>query len=165
MERTKACRIQGLKRLQELADHLIKGNLLHDRFNYTTWNNEEEENLTTKTYGTRKIKHCGTEGCAAGELPAISKDWKFSPSGHLQYKKLDPYNLWWEELDTSLIQYFCLDHETISYLFYPDAAYKETEYKGLEGAKKVAEKLGKIIDRERKDLGITCEMIRKETLV
>ena len=45
-------RQEGFARLRVLADHLIAGNLFHDRFDIQTWH---------------RVDTCGTAGCAIGE--------------------------------------------------------------------------------------------------
>lgn len=62
-------------RLRILANHLLRGKLGHKKFNLKVLNVENGRTI----YG-----HCGTEGCAAGELPiAFPNEWQF---GDTDYK-------------------------------------------------------------------------------
>lgn len=146
----KHCKVQGLTRLQELADHLLKGERIHENFDYTRWNNFYPQR--DKHYKGRVIYHCGTEGCAAGELPALSEDWSFNPSGFLSYKGS-------EAVESSLMNYFCLSYDEMKYLFYPDEDKKQDKWTGDLGAVLVARKIINFIREDLPKYGLTCRDI------
>lgn len=53
----------GRRRLEKLEQHLRKGKLFHDKFNFGTWHSEDE---------------CGTSGCAIGEcVKLFPSNWKW----------------------------------------------------------------------------------------
>ena len=59
-------KLQGVKRLKKLAEHLYNGKLIHEKFHFGYFNN-----------GMPDEKGCGTMGCAIGECPGIFEEWEF----------------------------------------------------------------------------------------
>ena len=62
-------------RLKKLADHLNNGELFHKKFDFSTWNVNPRNELTSNK--------CGYAGCAIGECPGVfPRFWKFSLMGN-----------------------------------------------------------------------------------
>jgi hypothetical protein len=56
--------------LRQLAEHLLHGKLGHEKFDFSRFNDAENT--------------CGTNGCAAGELPILWPDqWGFGPNNNI----------------------------------------------------------------------------------
>ena len=53
--------------LRQLAEHLLNGKLGHQRFDFTTFNNVYD-------FVNGETNVCGTNGCAAGEMPFVWPD-------------------------------------------------------------------------------------------
>lgn len=115
------------KRLQALQDHLYnlqekKANKIFD-FDYFRVTKERYIEVKYERFLTNEeqesINYCDTIGCAAGELPAIDKNWKFAPinrgSYDLYYKKYD------RDLSVTdyLKTYFNMSTDDIDVIFYP----------------------------------------------
>ena len=97
-------------RLKKLADHLIKGELGHDKFDFYTYN--ELFN------GEYKRNGCGTIGCAIGECPIIfPKDWCFSKI--IKDPKLRRVNHSCQIEQDSGMMFFGLTLEQYCHLFVP----------------------------------------------
>ncbi len=60
--------------LLQLADHLEKGELLHEKFDIDAFNKAIDGILFEKL----GVANCGTSGCALGEMPLLDKRWIFS---------------------------------------------------------------------------------------
>lgn len=61
--------------LRELADHLVNGNLIHKKFDFSQVNSDPT--------GDHTIPNCGTAGCALGELPLLEPRITFNHEGDL----------------------------------------------------------------------------------
>lgn len=97
------------KRLLKLAEHLERGKLIHQRFNFNRWNaNEAGEQL--KTNG------CGFAGCAIGECPGIFRAWGWK-KGHPVLNKNRRKQDRWTEMDAE--EWFGLTHDEVTHLFVP----------------------------------------------
>ncbi|MES2212604.1 MAG: hypothetical protein V4490_05645 [Pseudomonadota bacterium] len=89
------------ERLRKLADHLLHGKLGHEKFDFSQYNNTEE-NI------------CGAAGCAIGECPiAFPDDWEFGSDG-------EPELMAGEETELSGKIYFNLDRSQYRHLFLPE---------------------------------------------
>ena len=62
-------------RLAQIADHLEKGQLIHPVFDFRYFNTCDDDETPLPPHAP---PHCGTNGCAVGEFPAIwPQDWHF----------------------------------------------------------------------------------------
>lgn len=59
------------KRLKKLADHLMSGRRGHMFFSIDHYNKAGYRGMETVKYHGKTIHHCGTTGCAVGELPFL----------------------------------------------------------------------------------------------
>lgn len=97
--------------LSQLADHLEKGELLHKQFDFSDYNSKTPEIGHT-------FPHCGTSGCAIGELPALDSRFKFHIDGFMSFNG--------RAMSPSIVaDYFELSEEAASHLFYPDEQQPE----------------------------------------
>lgn len=69
--------MKGISLLQ-LAEHLEKGELLHEEFTF------DNINSTPETSSRKGVAYCGTMGCAMGEMPLLDKAFTFSLSADLR---------------------------------------------------------------------------------
>ncbi len=100
-------------RLLKLAKHLESGKLLHKSFNFWEVNS-----------GKLKANHCGTVGCAMGEMPAVfPKQIEFNKDGEVRKVNgpdEDPVN-----------EFFGIDNRMGGHLFVP-ISQKCISYGGVE---------------------------------
>ena len=113
-------------RLQELADHLLHGELIHEKFDFETYNSsdtyDEEGNQVFNHHPT--IKNCGSAGCALGELPRLNPDWYFAKNGVLMYIA-DGVEYFDAE---GAVVYFGITEEQEQHLFWPNMQVPEFGY-------------------------------------
>lgn len=118
------------QRLQELAQHLLRGNLGHTEFNFLSYHTETQ---------------CGTTGCALGEMPYLRPDgWKMIDELPVlvSIKNLDHRELL---VESCAMEWFDISIDEVNHLFY--AHLQDPEYYGgyyLNGkatAKDVAENI------------------------
>lgn len=128
------------KRLLKLTTHLEKGKLIHEKFDFTSFNisideakrkkwNEyyklsyEEQRLNShpvEYLETPKPYSCGTAGCALGEMPTVDKkNWNFDKQAmpHLKGTRMGPFE--------SAIKYFGLPKGAAWHLFSPHSQQKK----------------------------------------
>jgi hypothetical protein len=89
--------------LQQLADHLETGELIHEKFDILWFNK-----LPQKEH---KYPNCGTVGCAMGEMPALDDRFTFDTSGVLCFLNHDVY-----VIDIAI--YFNISEEAACHLFF-----------------------------------------------
>lgn len=101
-----------IKSLKVLAKHLLTGKLGHKKFDFSSYNANEESAI--QPYGNI----CGTNGCAIGELPfAFPKKFLFDGSG---VRKIgEPYSI------SCRSGLFGLTDNEFGHLFYPNDQIKE----------------------------------------
>jgi hypothetical protein len=90
--------------LQQLADHLEKGELIHKDFSILWFNK-----LPQKEH---KYPNCGTVGCAMGEMPALDDRFTFDTSGDLYFLNHHVYV-------SAISKYFNISVEEAWHLFFP----------------------------------------------
>lgn len=96
------------KRLLKLADHLERGKLIHQRFNFNRWNADEQgEQL--------EINGCGFAGCAIGECPGVFKAWGWK-RGHPILNKNRRVSV---SPERSAMEWFGLMEAEVRHLFIP----------------------------------------------
>lgn len=89
--------------LRKLADHLMTGELGHERFDLTTINGDG-------------AGCCGTAGCAIGELPILfPDDWQFGDYILEIHLRHDSDGSEWRDVE----QYFGITDEMSTHLFSP----------------------------------------------
>lgn len=90
-------------RLEELAEHLEKGVLSHERFDISTFRDE-----------------CGTAGCALGECPTLwPEDWKWIKLNNTYFPVLQRYSSSpFVGTAYSAYEWFGIDAFMFSHLFY-----------------------------------------------
>lgn len=90
--------------LTELADHLEKGECIHEYFDISDFNLGE--------LNQKKILNCGTSGCAIGEMPLLDKQWTFFQNGQLLFggTQVGP---------STIADYFEIEFRGAYHLFYP----------------------------------------------
>lgn len=93
---------EHIDRLAKLAEHLEKGQLGHVRFDFSTINDTESP-------------HCGTAGCALGELPIVWPNlWSWNYAGLPTLKDVG------ESIFSGARIFFGLSSVETFHLFYPD---------------------------------------------
>lgn len=114
-------------RLLQLAEHLEKGKLIHETFNFKVFN-------SNSTYE----QPCGAAGCALGECPAVfPSEWRFikNPTklGHASglYSHYIPVIDGEVSVEDSAITFFGLSSAEDNHLFYPYEQQPEL-YGGVE---------------------------------
>ncbi len=111
----------GRQRMVKLVEHNRKpANRLHAHWAFDTFNAEEQEAplVTGRAPDGRAVPNCGTEGCVAGELPAIDPAWYFDCHGNLLYDNFTRYSP-----RMAMAEYFGLDDREVSLLFYPRGSF------------------------------------------
>ena len=102
----------NVERLEKLAEHLESGQLGHEVFDFSTYNNSGEPS-------------CGTAGCALGECPIIwPNKWRFDRDG-APIIKSKPFP------HSSATVFFKIDSDEAGHLFYPNKQ-KPNLYGGKE---------------------------------
>lgn len=92
----------GLQRLVQLAEHLEHGRLGHEKFDFSTYNDTNEN-------------ACGTAGCALGECPILfPSEWHFYNYGTPLL--IDGQLCYCTE---SAIRFFDISRREAQHLFYP----------------------------------------------
>lgn len=116
MTYTKEQLIEGTKHLRELEAHLRSEQLGHEKFDFTTINTLNEED----------VHKCGTAGCAMGEMPIVwPEQWGFFRT-MVGKKTTEVYEEGeWDFSDHAIARWFGVydDHEEPSelmHLFYPN---------------------------------------------
>jgi hypothetical protein len=90
--------------LQQLAEHLQRGELIHKKFDFAQYNSWGKKNDKSK------IPNCGTFGCAIGEMPALDNRFRFLYIG-MAFET--------EPVTSGLIaDYFGIEKEAAEHLFY-----------------------------------------------
>ena len=104
-------------RLKKLANHLIKGKLDHEKFDFYIYNNSHNNKY--------KRNGCGTVGCAIGECPIVfPKYWCFSRNmKNPKLKTLGYYG--YSVSQSSGLEFFNLVIDEYSHLFMPNHQYKK----------------------------------------
>jgi hypothetical protein len=148
-------------RLLKLAEHLERGKKLHKKFdfayltaspnpNYSSeawnaWYNTVDE-LGNRDYAkepqqffTLKPYHCGTAGCALGEMPVVSRKWNFSKDSepHLKGSRRGAFD--------SAESWFGITEDESSHLFEPDNQNPELFGGCRVGEKATAKQIAKNI--------------------
>lgn len=117
--------------LRKLADHLINGQLGHEKFDFGKYNDIDLTILETREMSEvyesnenflKERNYCGTNGCAIGECPIVFPDeWCFtdgldfySPILRSQYEKGKC------DEKSSAIIFFNISSFEFSHLFFPD---------------------------------------------
>lgn len=100
-------------RLQQLADHLRYGNLGHAKFDFSVLHNKAT--LFQKFRG-----HCGSNGCAIGELPMVFP-------AHFSYRKgadgspqIHQTGVGFLLKRAMICNFFQITNEDLEHLFYPN---------------------------------------------
>jgi hypothetical protein len=86
---------------------------IHEYFDFTTFN-ETVPFLILKEDQHKHVKHCGTHGCMAGELPGIWKSWYFDEEGKLCFIKARL------TIRQAIAIWFNLSRNEVFILFYPN---------------------------------------------
>lgn len=105
------------ERLLKLADHLEKGKLFHDMFNFGLYSTAHETNPIIPA-AVGGVTTCGTMGCALGECPTVFPDDWVLVRGYpnLISEVLEGYAA---APRSSAAQFFDIDQEEVDHLFYP----------------------------------------------
>lgn len=121
-------------RLKKLANHLIKGKLGHEKFNFALYN-------TILNYSDNfDRKGCGTVGCAIGECPIVfPKDWCFSKYSEPKLRTINSSKQFIEQL--SGLKYFGLTLVEYYHIFIPNNHSKKFGGRKL-GKKATAKAVG-----------------------
>ena len=118
-------------RLKKLANHLIKGNLCHEQFDFEKYN--YSYNCKFKRNG------CATVGCAIGECPFVfPKYWCFSKDDK-QPKLRRLNNFGFTDSRLSGIKFFVLNQIQYCHLFIPNDQLRK--YGGKKLGKKATPKM------------------------
>ena len=89
------------QRLIQMGNHLLHGDLGHERFDFRCYNR-----------GYTKEQTCGTNGCAVGELPVLfPESWEFV-SQYVRIKDSDNKFVWEDVED-----WYGIKHEEAYHLF------------------------------------------------
>lgn len=91
--------------LSQLADHLEKGELVHDVFDFRAFNG-----LPLKQ--DSKHFNCGTSGCAMGEMPALDSRFSFNHLGNLCFCEH-------KVVSKTIADYFRIEDLAAIHLFFP----------------------------------------------
>jgi hypothetical protein len=143
-------RIQ-FQRLKKLADHLSRGKLAHDRFDFSVVN----DNVPLIPL-PGKLPGCGTAGCAMGECPLVFKrHWAFREPAFEGEDHVYPYlrNGSSEWLTQDITKFFGISPNAADHLFHPRSqnvdVYGGEELYGNATAKDVAKQIRAFIRRAK----------------
>ena len=106
------------ERLLKLADHLEKGKLFHDMFNFGLYSTAHETNpIIPAAVGGGTT--CGTMGCALGECPTVFPDEWVLIRGYpnIVAEVVEGYA---GAPRNSAAKFFDIDPRAVDHLFYPD---------------------------------------------
>jgi len=95
-------------RLLKLAEHLERGELGHDQFDFSL-----------VTFGPTKPNGCGSNGCAIGELPMVFDEWKYQCDGSIRRLSFNGKSTEygpWEDVES----FFDIDSDASDHLFLPE---------------------------------------------
>lgn len=103
-----------LKRLQKLLEHMEKGELSVDKFDFGTF---------------RDSNSCGTAGCMGGELPGLfPRLWRWDEDTPLLKDAAEN-----SSFNESARRFFGLTKEQVDYLFYPRGDFRSGGNSRLPG--------------------------------
>lgn len=100
------------KRLEKLANHLLNGQLGHERFSFWI---ENTGDYIKRYERNSRLRYCKTAGCALGECPFVFKEWGFNYHGLPTVISLP------DALTKECAQvWFNINQDAVEHLFYPD---------------------------------------------